>query len=268
MKLFNRVASCKLGTREISGLAFSFEVKATAKMQPNTLKLSVYNLADTTRKALETKALPVELTAGYVDAPAVIFRGKLRKAVTKLDGADAQTEIEAGDGEAEIQQARIAATIAKGETAHGLLKRCAEALGVGLGNLEDYVTALQSQPSILPEGGALFGNASDQLLRVCAAYGLTPSIQGGVLTIISNKALRKTVELISPATGMIGSPELDAKGKLTVSSLMRAHVAIGDAVKVESRITSGYYRVIEMTHKGETHGKAWETQFLCDKVPT
>lgn len=266
MKLFGRYSTLRLGSLEFGDrLAYEFEVKATAKGTPNTSEISIYNLSPSSRKSLEEKKLACELTAGYEEGFGVIFKGEVRNAYSTRTGGDIVTKIEAGDGVRQMQSAYVAETIAPGETAAAILEKAANALGVGLGNLADVLAKIATRRSIFPEGGALFGPAYDQLARVARAYGYTPSIQNGVLLLLENTATRRTAEVFREETGLIGSPKVDAKGKVSFDALLRHSVAIGDAIKLEAEFVQGFYRVLEYTHKGKTMGDAtWTTSFVCD----
>lgn len=264
-KLFNRYFSCKLGTREIQGLAAQFDTKADSKASPNKCDLIVYNLNETSRRMLESSKLPVEITAGYVGSSAVIFSGFVQNAFSAYDGANIATTINAGDGIKQIQESRVAFSVNPGESAASVIERAADALGVGLGNLATVAAAIAGQPSLFPFGGAVHGSAYDELTRVAARYGYQTSIQNGVLLLLEGKATRKTVEVFSASTGMTGAPKVDTKKKISFDCLLRPSIAIGDQIKVESAFISGFFRVIEYQHKGHTHELSpWTTSIVCD----
>jgi hypothetical protein len=263
---FGRVASLQVGTLAIEGgLAFEFDVKVDASGVPNKAEITVYNLSDSSRKSVETRKAPVILRAGYRDNEGVIFQGEVENAFTSYEGRDVATKINAADGARIAREARVSFSVTPGDTASSLLERAAEALGAGLGNLSEVLAKVASQPSLMPQGGAVHGSAYDQLRRLARAYGFSVSLQGGNLLFLEGGAIRKTSEVISPATGLIGSPKVDTKKRITFECLLRHSLAVGDSVKVESRFVSGWYRVVELQHKGHTYKTdAWTTSAVCD----
>lgn len=267
MKQFNRTARAVIGTLEVSSLAMAFEVSHTATPAPNNCKLEIRNLNATSRKSLEaTKALPIELYAGYGDEAQRIFKGQVRIAQTALNGRDVITTLEAGDEERAVRHARISATIAPGDSASALMEKAAEALGVGLGNLASVLAKVAALRSLLPQGGAIHGSAARAMDRVCKAYGYQWSIQQGQLLILDSRAVKESAELISAGTGLIGAPKVDSKKHVSFDCLLRPSLAIGESFKLESAFVNGGFRVLEFTHKGDTHGEAWTTSVVCDKV--
>jgi hypothetical protein len=260
------VAKLIAGTLSVEALAMAFEVKRGAGSTPNACSIEVRNLNEDSRKTFEgAKGLPVELYAGYGE-PSRIFKGTLRLAITTLAGQDVITSLECGDSEKEISTARVSVTIAPGDSPDSVMSKAAEALGVGLGNLSSVLARVATMRSILPKGGALHGSAARAMDRVCKAHGYTWSVQDGQLLILDANPVSESAELIGPQTGLTGSPKVDNKGLVSFDCALRPSLAIGESFQLKSRFVSGGYRVIELTHKGDTHGQTWTTSVVCNKV--
>ena len=255
------------GTLSVESLAIAFDVKKGAGSAPNACSVDVRNLNADSRKTFENaKGLPVELYAGYGEEPARIFKGTLRLAITTLAGQDVVTTLECGDAEREIATARVSATIAPGDSPDAVMRVAAEALGVGLGNLASVLSRVATLRSVLPKGGALHGSAARAMDRVCRAYGYQWSVQDGQLLILDGNPVSESAELIGPSTGLVGSPKVDNTGKVSFDCALRPALAIGESFQLKSRFVSGGYRVLELTHKGDTHGPGWSTSVVCNKV--
>jgi len=147
-------------------------------------------------------------------------------------------------------------------------------------------------------GFAFVGRARDAMDRVCANAGLEWSIQNRELQIIkSGGVFKQNAILLSPDTGLIGSPAQEAKtmteraaSKLGVTigqpgvrkttdidkdgniqeclqvigykvkSLLQPIIEPGAYVQVKSDGIDGeFFRVEELTHVGDTHGNDWHT---------
>ena len=91
----------------IRDLHMSFDVLATRDSKPNTAKITVYNLSETTRGLFNELTTGIELWAGYGDNLGMIFRGSWDSKTSiyrhKQTGPDWVTEIETGDGLKEFQ---------------------------------------------------------------------------------------------------------------------------------------------------------------------
>jgi hypothetical protein len=79
---------------------------------------------------------------------------------------------------------------------------------------------------------------------------------------------RASVVLLSPASGLIGSPELgspDHSGLpsvLKAKSLLIARVQPGDRVNIESAHVSGFFQVMKVVHTGDSASPtSWHTDY-------
>lgn len=105
---------------DLSDLDFTFEAKKTSiPLQPNTLKLSIFNLSKATRSMLESGKNRVILEAGYKERDDVtafgggtgmakIFNGQVRAAWSDGGkGPDWVTHLDTGDGFMEMALAQL-----------------------------------------------------------------------------------------------------------------------------------------------------------------
>lgn len=261
MDLFSRKSRVVIGDIEITGLDVRFSVRKTLRPEPNKAEISVWNLNETHRAAIEQKkTAPVLIEAGYKDSVSVLFLGDLRSAVSQIDGPDIVTTLTSGDGEKAIRTARVSVSVKKGTTTDQVITLCAKALGVGEGNLSKAVAALKGAGlgTLFSAGTVLHGSAARELTGICKAAGLTWSVQNGALQILP---LAKTLEgkaiLLGPSTGMVGSPTVDNKGVLKVRALLIPDVFPGRKLVLDAARLKGQYRVETTTHTGDTAGEDW-----------
>jgi hypothetical protein len=114
--LFGRTGVLTLGTTQIKfaqtsgtpGLKVEFNVSKNLKPEPNKVTIKVWNLAPTTRAALESSSLiPVQLDVGYAGDNHTIYLGQLRSAMSDRDGPDIITTIASQDSAAAFSTNRI-----------------------------------------------------------------------------------------------------------------------------------------------------------------
>jgi len=260
---FRRVLILTVGTIEIVALRVVFEVEKDLTGKPNKARFDIYGLNESHRYALESsKSVPVQCEAGYVDGMSVIFLGKLRAGASYRDGASWVTQLSAGDGAEEVKSSRVNVSIAPGTTTDQVLRQVAEALGVKPGNLKDTFAMIKADwkagGNMFPNGTVITGSAAREMTNVCRSLGLDWTIHNGELQIQERgKTLGSQAILLNKTTGMINTPELDAKGVLRVDCLMQPDVFPGRLLVVDSYRVKGQFRIEKTTHRGDNFGGDW-----------
>ncbi|MBU0975161.1 hypothetical protein KKD03_05680, partial [Patescibacteria group bacterium] len=189
-RLMDRVWSVEIGTTRIRNVdgarEFSvvFEVAKSLEREPNTATVRIANLSSSTRRAMEEADDPqIQLRAGYPDLDDIIFVGDARDIWSERDGTEVWTNIEAEDGGRSYRTAEIERSFGPDTSVETVIRYCAEAMGVGLGNTTvaiDGATLTQADDRYA-EGIILSGPAWRQLDRVCRSCSLRWSVQNGVL---------------------------------------------------------------------------------------
>jgi hypothetical protein len=258
------------GGFDVSGLRCTFRVTKNLRPEPNTAEVQIYNLAESSRRVLETATkLNLRLEAGYEKTgTAQLFLGQVRHAVTEWDGPDAITTIATGDSEKEIRESRLSLSVGPSVPVPVALTAIARALGVNPGNV-DQATALLATKGVanmFGPGTAISGNAARELTDFCRSAGLEWSVQDGQLQILdANKPLLDKAVLLSSQTGLVGSPSIDGKGIVTAQTLIIPELRPGRLVVLDSRQVKGGYRIEHVEWFGDTHGQDWYTNLHCKK---
>lgn len=275
-ELFRRAWRVQVGSLDVSDLAITFKAKRTLAQRAGTLELTIRNLSPEHRREIQTARrfrTFVEVQAGYVGGMSLIFRGDLRKAVPAREGTDWIVKVTAGDGEHALRSARVSRSFAPGTTVQAVVQHIAEAMGVGIGNA---VTALRGASlgtagligDALPEGTVLHGSAAAELTRLCESARKTWSIQEGNLQILDlGGALSRTAILLSPDTGMVGTPEIVNRRVITVKALLQPGLVPGQQVVVQSDalLSTAPWRITEADYSGDTHGVDWYATLTCHR---
>lgn len=281
-QIFNRSSTIVVGTTKIDnigrqrGLDVEFQIKTSLKPnEPNTCDLKINNLSEATRKALEqastplkgitappngtAKIVPVRIDAGYVGHTSNVFLGEMRSAQTVTDGSNNTTELNTGDGDDALVLQRINASLPAGTTATAAIKALLGQMGCGLGNLmaAPIQAALKATP-IYQKGVVLKGNATDHLVDLCASVGLEFSLQGGQAQFLSlGQPLGGDAYLLTPQTGLVGSPTVDTKGVLSCVSFILPGIKCGGPIVLQDANANGLYRIISLEIEGSTFGNNW-----------
>lgn len=253
---------------QIEDLRVAFTIDKSLRRQPNQCRVSVYNLSQTTRTALQTKPLYARLDFGYDGQYERMFAGDVFFVRSLRRGPDWETEMQVADGMRAMRFARVSRSYGSGVDAYSALREAADSMGLTLKTSRDVRNGLRAQYSA---GLVLDGNAADVVSKTLAPYGMSWSIQDGRLQILLPDEIRtdSTEILISQDTGMIGSPEFNdppkkgARPTLRVESLLYPELAPGGRVRVESKTATGLFKILKVRHSGDTHGPEATTEIEC-----
>jgi hypothetical protein len=259
---------------DVSGLDVDFHVEKSLKPEePNTLRLRIYNLAETTRQSLSGKnALTVRLEAGYLGATAQLYLAQTRAAWTKADGSEYETHIESMDTVARPTGIKRSKKPVPGSKTGSIyvskgpkvpiqqaFQSIADVLGIGVGNLNAALAGRPNQALQSVSGSALLGNGAQRMTDLCRSAGLEWSIQDGQLQLLNIGGILSTNAAIRIASdsGMIGSPSVDSQGAVSVKSLLIPGLAPGVLISLDTLFCKGGYRIDKIRYIGSTYGEAW-----------
>ncbi len=305
-ELFKRSFRITIGDKEFGSfdvvrpLSFSFSVQRDKTITPNNVNILLYNLNDDTRAELEElsggfgqgtvsaaatkvpkkpkagvayapqdKGVTVRLEAGYGDTVGQLFFGVLRKVSSWKDGPTWVTQISGGDAEHSITTARISKTFARGTAIASVVKELVATLGIGDGNLNTTLGALQlsgllSGGSTLQRAMTFHGDSMTALEQVMRSCGFEWSIQDGAF--YAGPAGAPTVPgegpVFTPDTGLLDKPQIDKKGQVVGKALLHADLIPGRVFRVESERVTGNFVCTKTVHKGTSDGDDWTVEFV------
>jgi hypothetical protein len=255
---------------QFEGLRVQFKVEKSPTLNPNTADISIYNLADSSRRRLKNVDALVTLEAGRPNDVGVIFKGNARTIDHVRHGPDWVTHIQCGDGEAAYRFSQANQSFKIGTSFADVATYLAKQLqGIDVSAFLSLLSDVSSGPSPFSQmvsGVAVFGNAGEELERMMATYGYQLSIQDHELVALKMAGTSSVVVILSPRTGLIGSPEHGTAERsglppiLKAKCLLQSRIRPGDRVRFEGvaddRI-AGDYRAIKVTHQGDTHAQDW-----------
>jgi hypothetical protein len=289
-ELFDRRFALTVGTLDVSDFHCRFRVEKTLKPEPNKALIEIWNLSPDHRALLGELApgkkiklgkkkggtapsllgkVPCRLEVGYAGPGTdLLFLGDLRTVDTEIDGPDWVTSISSGDGERAFRTARINQSFGAKVPTQTALRALVKALGVGEGNLSKVVSQLklQGQASLLTRGIVLSGPVSRLMTDYCRAADLEWSIQDGALQFVDlNKALSETAIKLTPDTGLVGSPSVDAAGVMQCKCLLIPGLRCGRIVVLDAAEIKGQFRIESFVAEGDTHGDDWTAEIKAKR---
>lgn len=264
--------------RAFTGLHVRFKIEKDTLGHPNTLELDITNFAAPSRKQFQAAASTfVRFCAGYQDdLPSLptLFQGTVRTVDSVRQGASWVTRIRGGDGEAGYRFGKCSASFRPGTPSSDIASylasqiKQADQLGVNISAFLSGVGALQFPVSSQANGYTVTGNAFEELQKILGPL-YEVSIQNGQLrALLANQTQpgQITIPLISPATGMIGSPDHGdpnlngLPSVLKVTMLLQPRIQPGDLVQVVAAQTTGTFRVQKISHVGDLAANDWQSE--------
>lgn len=262
-------------------LKIAFEVNKDSTKETNKSTLTIWNLSDESRNQIEVADRKVEIWAGYKDnsGPVRMFVGSVIEVETSDDGKDVTTKLTLSDGQIAIRDSVISVSFAPGIGGATVVKYIADGMGLPVEYGEDV------QLASYENGYSFAGKGGDALTAICNANGCEWSIQNEIIQIVlKGRAKTKRGLVFAADSGLIGSPERlikapkkeakkttkrkqkVAKGKVEsqagwkIKTLLAPTLLPGDAVKVESRRITGWFKVESVKHAGDTHEGDWTSE--------
>jgi len=296
---FGRQASLIVSTGtqglDLSELRFTFKTRNADEQAPNTLYVRIYNLTDSTAKAIQNEFTTITLQAGYESGNyGIIFQGTIKEVRKgRENNVNSYVEIFAADGDEFYNFAVISLSLAAGQTPQQVINAIQSAPSVnGVANLP-YATdatgliagAGAGQAQALSRGKSLFGMTRDYARDWAQKYGYRWSMQNGQLVVVPITGYRPgEAVVLSSTTGLIGVPEARDDG-VHAQALLNPLIRIGGLVQIAqsdiNQITmqqqglqytpavatvttaAGFYKVLVAEFEGDTRGNPWYINITC-----
>ena len=277
-ELFSRECEVTIDTLKLGGNRVAFRVTKTIKPEPNTCELTIWNLSENHRAALEelapkaddVRGISVKIDAGYNGSTALVWLGDLRTVDSYRDGPDWITVLGSGDGEKACGKARVALPFGPGTPVETALRAMLVELGVGPGNITTALAMMHAKgvaTTMLSSRSVIYGSVAARLTDLARSADLEWSIQDGAIQFTNRgQAIEGLPVLLSAETGMIGSPTVDNEGVLTVQSLMIPDIRPGRLVVMATLRIHGAYRIERAEWDGDTFGGNWYVTMEAKRV--
>lgn len=301
LNLFDRrvtIEAGKIGSPgiRIENLRTIFNIKKTSTSTYNTAHISIYNLNEQSRSLLSNLDLDkadnlLVIKAGYaLQQQSVIFVGNIRSALVKIERPNIIMELDSNDGEKAVNQLKIpcdgfVGSYQNGIDAKKVLMDLVKASGIDAHKI-DWSRVVSRKYA---NGFCFFGSGKILLNNLCDYLGLEYSIQNNQLKIFpTGSSDNSKIILLTSATGLIGSPErlndvnldtfvMNTKKKKKekkhvagwkIKALLQPTIEPGSVVAIRSIEipTETHFRVVEVTHTGDTHGNDWTTSMNVEAI--
>lgn len=278
-----------------------FEITKTLRHTPNHAEIKIYNLSPDTEATIRTEFDELLVNGGYRDSVRTVFIGNIARVRRYRKGNDWITQIIAGDGDGDYYGTVINTTLAAGVLDSDVLNHIVSQFKkTKLG----HSLAVTANKTKRLRGKVMVGPARNYLHQLAASVDTEWSIQDGVLQFVPFEGtLPGEATVINANTGMSKAPEINDKG-IKVWCKLNPALKPGGRIKLDNndikeemrtifeqaagakkpgvhkdkkkrspaRIDpDGIYKILTVTHEGDTRGPKWQSELLCkalDKTDT
>lgn len=259
----------------IEELKVVFKVVKSLKPEPNSCEIAIHNLNESSRSEFAKLPLRIRLDGGYDGRFERVFEGDLRWSKSKHDGTEWITSLECGDGDRAYRFATVSKSFRPGADPKMLIAEVAKTMGL---EVPSNVAGAKALVKKFASGVSLDGNSRDEMTKLLKRSGMGWSVQDGKLQILGTEALETSAIVISgnaetgDETGMIGAPEISAPAKpgalptLKLKHTLFPDLQPGRKISVRAAAIKGLFRVVQLTHVGDTHGADWYTEIEANPL--
>jgi hypothetical protein len=238
---------------------------------PNKCTLLIYNLSHEIRNSIiDGTHITIEAGNGK-GLYGLVYAGDIVVVTNGSDnGKDEFTQIIAQDGDRFLNSGFVNVSYSAGQKSIDYFKLCVKMAG---GEIDSVTT--HSKTSTLPRGKVMFGNTGDYMRQFAKNEDALFFIDDGKINLVkATDPPRGDTISISPASGLIGTPEMSEdgiKGKCLLNPMLKlngivhidnSHIELSSGVALHGgSLSTGIYKIIEFSHTGDSRGDDWYTEF-------
>ena len=272
---------------EVTELQLQFRIIRTSDPTKNKCTMQVFNLSKDTRALLESSNSddtnnPVILlqtqyaeditNSGSNRGFQTLFTGQVVTAMTRKQGGNLITQIEAQDGYIPIREGLISKNFAPGATRRTVLNALIDGLGVPIGEVRDGGSLDQT----FENGVTVEGPIKLALDKLLDPVNIDWSIQDdSFIAIRKDLSSEESILDLSSTTGLIGSPqatkartnkttnsENEPQAGITITSLLAPTLLPNRRVRVTSEAfpNGQIFKATRVQHRGDYRGNNWMTE--------
>lgn len=254
-------------------LKVAFNISKGISGSSNTAEIKIWNLSENHRNSVGKELDDVMVEAGYIPPTGsgnvgIIFLGQIRDVEHTREGPDIVTTLSCGEGDKAFRKATISKTYPKGtpvkDVVEGIYEQF-EKQGIKKGewkfpeNMEDF-----KRPY------SMCGACSREMNTIGRGKGFYWSIQNGTMEVIPGDGHLPGVVLLSPTSGLIGTPTITDNG-VKAQALLNPEIRPNRTVKIESEVLEmngedGIYRVSQIEYSGDNRGGSFQVDIHGEAV--
>jgi hypothetical protein len=243
-------------------IKIDFDIQKGVSSTQNSATIKVYNLKEAHRNMMGKELDDVTLEAGYMPPGedgnvGIIFTGQMRDVEHKRDGENIITEFSCGDGDKALRKATISKTYKAGtevkEVVNDIQKELEkEGIKKGEWKFPDDISQKKFKRPY-----SVCGSCKSEMDTLGKGKDFFWSIQNGVTEIIPGKGYIGETVLLTPESGLVGTPTITDNG-CKVTALLNPQIRPNRRVQIKAQTLemnskNGEYRVSECRYSGNNY---------------
>lgn len=283
-----------------------FNVTSTRTSTPDTSTIKIYNLSSTTISNFTEEYKIVNLYAGHEQRFGLIYRGNISEFIFEKAKVDNNITISCKSNNI-AKNSKTNLKIPENTALEDAIKMIASDLktqsGINIGRILtddtpwgnlDLSSNTQTSSDLngnvivpynkeIKNSMSVVGNTADILDTFAKNYNAQWTINNGVFEWVSNEMSSdaQSAEILSPDTGMIGTPQLNDNG-IIVTTLLNPYLRVNNQVivisdylernnvfsgiKVKTLEGGGVYRVNKIRHSGSNFENQFYSMVTCQPI--
>lgn len=257
---------------DVSELRCTFNIIKTAIREPCQSVVTIYNLSPQDENKLIQNGQRIIIEAGYTGSQyGMIFSGNIIQALrSKEEGVDYKLTLVSMDSERYMTYGLVGVSLVAQQTArdavNALLTKSSFKAGAGF---------LTDTRITYPRGKIMFGQSREFIEQISISSNATYYTEDGKVNIVAAPDVSKDkVPSFGPRTGLIGTPVQNELG-IECDLLLNPQIQLNSLFHIDNQKVTNYqyepgkpvrsldsqglYRVIKLTHEGDTRGNDWKT---------
>jgi hypothetical protein len=252
------------GTQNSFRIKFNIVKHVVSTGTPSTI--TIFNLSDGLRKALQKRNIQVSLSVGWANTDLVLlFTGSLLASVSR-GAPDTQTDLICMAGYGGTSRTVISQTYSGGMAVKSIVKDLAQKIpGVTIDPKNIDIPEVKRMGA---QGFSFAGPVNESLDKLSRVYGFSWHIDNKVFYALSDKTpFGSGTPLISYKNGFLLKVEpiltspFQIRSGVTINSMLNPAIKPGGRVQVESKLSpelNNTYAAHSVNYSGDTHSNQWE----------
>ena len=241
-----------------------YEIRREASSTPAEGNVTVWDLKLETAKSLEARANKMALRAGYDGQPRLIIEGPVKRVEHERSDVDRKTILavggvlaRAGNEPTPVMRNPMVLSYAGDVPLRDIVRDIAGHIGLMVADISEVPDVVETDAYINDQPR----NALTVLLR---KRGVEWYEENGVIHFSKRSQQRRGTSSITVdiTKGLVGSPTVTDKG-IRIRMLSNPSVELGCRLVVDSELVNGSYKVIELTHRGDSRENKFTTECRC-----
>lgn len=249
-------------TLDIKDLRITFDVDKSSVSDPNKGSVTIYGLSEKSRALIQDRTKTnlyssILLQAGYGTEIGKIVEADIVTSKHAEQGAETITTLQCADGDYALRNVFFDKSYKAKTDIKAIVKDILQELkNTGKVNLNNTVNNVTSHT--LQNGTSFTGQVQSILDNLLRRQGLIWSIQDNEIQIYPETGNDNSESvLLTPQTGLIGSPIKTKDGYEITSLIMGSRLRVGRKVNIQSKKLNGVYVPFKIKYKGDTDGNDW-----------